>query len=260
MTAFKISHKANNSVWATYRLRNAINANPDYQRQGDVWTLEKMQLLIDTIFNQFDVPKIYLHKFPRPQEIEGKLYDYSIVDGKQRLTTIWDFIDGKFALADDFKYYADASVVMAGKTYKEIASNYPDIKSDFDSFQLALVEIEADEIDTIEEMFSRLNEAVTLNAPEKRNAYSGPIPKAIRDLGNTVFFLNKLAFTNKRFKHYDLATKFLYAAETGKTVDTKKVYLDKFVEKYEAQDRNLELPFVTHTLVILKDMFSGTKL
>lgn len=251
---FKVSHKANNSVWAMYRLKNVINANPDYQRQGDVWTLEKQQLLIDTILNQFDVPKIYLHKYSRPTEVGGKLYEYSIIDGKQRLNTIWDFIDGKFKLSDDFEYFADKAVKATGMTYKEIASNYPDLKSDFDSFQLIVVEIETDEIEMIEEMFSRLNEAVTLNAPEKRNAYKGPVPKAVRDLCNTDFFVNKVYFTNKRFRHYDLATKFLYATEAGRIVDTKKIYLDKFVEKYENQDRNIPLDFADRTQNILKVM------
>ena len=254
MSTFKVSHKANNSVWAMYRLRNVINANPDYQRQGDVWTPEKRQLLIDTILNQFDVPKIYLHKYTRPVTVDGKECEYSIIDGKQRLHTIWDFIDGRFTLATDFEYFADKGVQAGGMTYKELARNYPDVKSDFDSFTLIVVEIETDDIGMIEEMFSRLNEAVTLNAPEKRNAYSEPIPRAIRDPSNTNFFVGKLPFGNNRYKHYDLATKFLYAAEAAKIVDTKKVFLDKFVDRYSEHDRNESLPFVEDAKRVLSVM------
>mgnify|MGYP007102686097 CR=1 FL=1 len=34
-------------------------------------------------------------------------YLYSVIDGRQRLETIWEFMDGKFSLADDFKYFKD---------------------------------------------------------------------------------------------------------------------------------------------------------
>jgi hypothetical protein len=245
---------ARNNVWALYRMRDVINVNPDYQRHGDVWNSEKKQLLIDTIINRFDVPKIYLHKYTRPEEINGKLYEYSIIDGKQRLSTIWDFIDGKFPLATDFEYFGDKTVQIGGMTYKDFSSKYPDIKSDFDSFPLIVVEVETDDIEMIEEMFSRLNEAVALNAPEKRNAYGGPIPKSVRDLCNMDFFLDKLPFNNSRYRHFDLATKFLYAVEANKIVETKKIFLDRFVDKYAKENREEELKFVSDTKAIVKDM------
>src|ERR1022692_2493504 len=59
-------------------------------------------------------------------------------------------------------------------------------------------------------MFSRLNEAVPLNAAEKRNAFGGPCPAAIREISDTSFFDKKLPFGNSRYRHYDLAAKFLY--------------------------------------------------
>jgi hypothetical protein len=56
--------------------------NPVYQREGDIWDREKRQLLIDTILNQFDVPKIYLHKFLQPIERDGRTLEYAVIDGK----------------------------------------------------------------------------------------------------------------------------------------------------------------------------------
>ena len=50
--------------------------------------------------------------------------------------------------------------------------------------------IETNENDLIEELFSRLNEAVPLNAPEKRNAFGGVVAKSIRDLAKHSFFKN----------------------------------------------------------------------
>jgi hypothetical protein len=254
MSKFNISHMARGNVWALYRMRSVINANPDYQRHGDVWNLEQKQLLIDTIINRFDVPKVYLHRYTRSQEIDGKLYEYSIIDGKQRLTTIWDFIEGKFSLAADFEYFADKSIQLGGLTYKDFSSKYPDLKSDFDAYLLIVVEVETDDVEMIEEMFSRLNEAAPLNAPEKRNAYGGPIPKSVRDLCNMDFFVDKIPFSNSRYRHFDLATKFLYAVEANKIVDTKKIFLDKFVEKYSKASREEDLNFVISTKTIVQEM------
>jgi hypothetical protein len=89
----------------------------------------------------------------------------------------------------------------------------------------------------IEEMFSRLNESAPLTAPEKRNAYGGPLPGAIRKLASESFFTGNIPFSNKRYRHFDLATKFLYAENDGKVVDTKKAYLDRFVENFAGQSR-----------------------
>ena len=91
----------------------------------------------------------------------------------------------------------------------------------FDSFQLTAICIETDELEMIEEMFSRLNESEPLAAPEKRNAYGGPLPGAIRKLAAETFFKIELPFPNKRYWHFDLATKFLLTESQGEVTDTK---------------------------------------
>jgi hypothetical protein len=223
-------------------MRDRIQVDPEYQRQGDVWPPEKRQLLIDTLLNHFDIPKIYLHKFAKPKTIKGKVMDYAIVDGRQRLETMWSFISGGFALADDFVYFKDPEINAKGMTYQEIANEFPDLKTDFDNFSINTVTIETDDIELIEEMFSRLNEAVPLTAAEKRNAWQGPVPVAIRKLSEEAFFKKKLSFNNKRYRHYDLALKFLLGQERDLVVDTKKIYLDEFVREHETESKTKNLP------------------
>lgn len=234
---FEISELRQSTVWALYRMRDRLQLDPDYQRLGDIWPLDKRQLLLDTILNDFDIPKIYLHKFSQPFKKGGKSYDYAIIDGKQRLETLWAFIDGAIALADEFEYFRSQSVKAAGMKYAELGQSYPDLKNLFDSFSLAVVCVETDEIEMIEEMFSRLNEAAPLTAPEKRNAFGGPIPKAVRRLAEESFFKKHLPFPNKRYRHFDIATKILLAEHKNSIVDTKKVYLDRFVEEFSSNPR-----------------------
>lgn len=246
-TSFEISILRNSTVWLLYRMRDRIQLDPEYQRLSEIWTMDKRQLLIDTILNDFDVPKLYLHKFRKPLEKNGRIFEYAIIDGKQRLESIWSFIDGRIALADDFEYFKDEKVKAGGMKYMELGQAYPDLKAQLDGFTLSTVYIETDDIEVIEEMFTRLNEAATLTAAEKRNAFGGPLPVAIRQLAKEEFFVASLPFRNKRYRHYDLAAKFLLAEHEGKVGDTKKVYLDKFVERFRGQPRQKMPSFVKKT-------------
>jgi hypothetical protein len=251
---FDISTLRSSNPWVLYRLRDRIQVDPEYQRLSDIWTLEKRQLLIDTILNDFDVPKLYLHKFRAPLKVGKSAYDYAIIDGKQRLEALWKFIDGEIALADDFEYFKDPKVKAAGLKYSDLGKTYPDLKVQFDGFTLATILIETDEIEVIEEMFSRLNEAAALSAPEKRNAFGGPLPGCIRGLARRAFFQGKLPFPNKRYRHYDLATKFLLVEKMGCVVDTKKAYLDEFVRAQSGEPRTKKIGYAANAEYVVDSM------
>lgn len=229
MDEFTLGKYPQSSLLVVYSDRKDIELEPEYQRIGGIWTHEKRQLLIDSLVNGFDVPKLYFHEFVPPKQKGGKKYRYAIIDGKQRLQTIWDFIDGKLPLAEDFKYLRDDSVKANGLDYPTLAVRYPQIKARLDATPLDIITIRTDDIELIEDMFSRLNEAVPLNAPEKRGALGGPIPVAIRKLADHPFFKKHIPFPDSRFRHRDLAAKFLYVEFEGDIVNTKKSYLDEFV-------------------------------
>ena len=56
MPSIRISELRNSSILRVYADKNGIQTDPEYQRMGDVWNLDKRQLLIDTILNDFDMP------------------------------------------------------------------------------------------------------------------------------------------------------------------------------------------------------------
>lgn len=232
---FRISPMQDSSILYIYSIRDTIQIDPSYQRMSDIWPLEKQQLLIDSIINGFDIPKLYFHEFVPLNIIKKKSYRYAIIDGKQRLQAIWKFINNDFALPDDFEYIEDDKVNLSGMTYSDIANKHPLIKIRFDSKTLPITTVQTNDIEFIEDMFSRLNEAMPLSAPEKRNAFGGPLPKLIRQLARNTFFKEKLPFTNSRYRHFDLATKFLYFELTNDFTDTKKKSLDDFVKNFEEQ-------------------------
>ncbi|MBN6717224.1 DUF262 domain-containing protein [Pseudomonas capsici] len=227
----------NTTIMFLYSEKDQIQLDPHYQRMGGVWTLEKKQLLIDSILNDYDVPKLYFHEFSREQK-SATGYGYAVVDGRQRLQTIWDFIDGDFSISEDFEYQRDPSIHLANLTYEDVAKEFPKIRIAFDSFVLPVVGLSTDDEDLIEDMFSRLNEAAPLNAAEKRNAIGGDLVAAIRELATSDIFVRRVRFNNNRYKHREVAVRMLLVEESlrdgGRLIDTKKVYLDAFARQYHS--------------------------
>lgn len=218
------------------RERGRLVLDPLYQREGGVWSIDRKQLFIDSVFNGFDVPKIYLHDLGE-QDSGAR---YAVVDGKQRLTTIHAFVDGQFPLADDFQYSLSdsSSTPSAGEFYKDFSEETREI---FREKTLDVVIVKTDDVEDIEELFSRLNNGEKLNAAEQRNAFGGKMSAAIRSLADHDFFRVNLGFANRRYAHLEVAAKILYIEDCevnqGKGngfVDVKKRHLDKFVKDNKA--------------------------
>lgn len=220
------------TVQTTFLERASYDLDPDYQRPGGLWSKQKRQLLIDSLLNNYDIPKIYVHRLSKPDK---KGHQYAVVDGKQRLAAIWSFLNNEFELSADFELLRNPSINLAGKTYSEITNEHPIISAKLGATSLPIMVVDTSDLELIEDLFSRLNEAVPLSAAEKRNSAGGPIPKAIRRLCTThALFTSDLPFPNSRYRHFDLACKFLFLAHHGQAASTKKKDLDDFVE--EAKD------------------------
>jgi len=237
--------------------RNAIDVSPEYQRNGDVWTLEKKQYLIDSILNNFDLPKLYFHNIANISSGKNRKR-YAVIDGRQRLEAIWGFIDGSFPLSRDFKYFKDPSIDAAGMNYVELAENHPNLKLIFDTYNLPITIVETDDIDLIDDMFLRLNEAVPLNAAEKRNAIRGPMVTSINNLAKHEFFTKKVRIGNRRFQHKEVSVRLLFLIHclksNGRIIDTKKAYLDNFVREFKKKGKNSAKSILNETTTILDSM------
>jgi hypothetical protein len=197
--------------------RSAIEENPPYQRESAVWALDKQQLFIDSLLNGYDVPKIYLHDLRGAQPTPV----YAIVDGKQRLTTIWDYLDGAFPLAAEFRIEPghlpdlppEAVAPVGALRFSELDQHWQRILTG--TFLSVVLIRDASEED-IEDLFSRLNNGEALNSAERRNAMGGDMVRLIRDIARRPFFSECLSFPDTRQQHRELASRIL-AIETTPT-------------------------------------------
>jgi hypothetical protein len=88
-----------------------LDLNPDFQRHF-VWDRRRKSRLIESILLRIPLPMFYFS-----EDKEGKL---TVIDGLQRITTINDFMDGKFSLKD-LEYLKDS---CEGKKYSTLESKY----------------------------------------------------------------------------------------------------------------------------------------
>jgi hypothetical protein len=264
MSYVDTSQLKNSTIMLLYSERDEIKLDPPYQRMGGVWTIEKRRLLIDSILNDYDIPKIYFHQYSN-EAVSETGFRYAVIDGRQRLETIWQFMDGDFTLSRDFEYQRDPSLDLGGLSYQDIAQKHPKIRIKFDSFNLPVVtvSIDGDDIDLIEDMFSRLNEAVPLNAAEKRNAIGGNMVRAITTLSNHEFFQRCVRFSNTRYQHREVSSRMLLAEDSlltvGKLIDTKKVYLDALARRYHQENHQTVVASentVRDVLDVMTDVFT----
>lgn len=211
--------------WSIYSVkfrRPKLNLHPQYQR-GPTWSLGQRQRFIDSLLSDFDIPKFYLRKC----DGSDSGYEWEVVDGQQRLTSIWGFLDNEFPLMVDSDKVEGHEV--AGKFFNDL----PDIVQDkLQSYGLTVVELEADNQE-IEDMFLRLQDGDPLNSAEKRNAIFGNLRDFVHEIASAhKFFTSLVPIRNNRFAHDDLAAKMLrIEVKQGPTslrhAELKKMYEDE---------------------------------
>lgn len=83
LSAFQLYRKFRNGI---------IKLDPEFQREGNVWSPKQKSELIESILIGIPLPILYLK--------EDKKGNWILIDGRQRLSTIFDFMDNKFMLTN----------------------------------------------------------------------------------------------------------------------------------------------------------------
>ncbi len=165
------------SIPQTYTISDFIEWNakkqlilsPDFQR-GSVWSPTAKVFLIDTILNELPMPQIFLRTKIDPAT---QTTVREVVDGQQRLRSIFEFASAKFRLTSKAPKFK-------GKAYSDLDV---DDQERFLSYKVPVVQlINASNADVLE-VFARLNSySVKVTPAELRHAeYSEPVKWAISD-------------------------------------------------------------------------------
>jgi len=171
----------------------AINLDPDFQRR-ERWTTEKQSGLIESFLLNVPVPPIYL--------AEDEYGQYSVVDGKQRLTAIRAFMTGNLVLRALEKFTELENRSFA--TLPEPLQNALNIRP-----YVRVVTLLKQSDPTLKfEVFTRLNRGGEPMLPQelRKVAYRGSLSDLVFELSEAPFLREQLKITSDEspaFKNMD---------------------------------------------------------
>lgn len=166
----------------------AVDTKPHYQRR-DRWTPEKRSALIESFLLNIPVPPIYL--------AEDDFGTYSVIDGKQRLSAIRDFMRNELVLSK-----LETFTQLEGLKFEELPSELCNALQ-IRPYLRVVTLLKQSDPDLKYDVFERLNTGgERLNAQEIRNvAFHGPLNDLIYgELCNADFLLKQLKISEPRSK------------------------------------------------------------
>lgn len=219
-----------------------LNLSPYYQRSGEVWTNSKKQDLIDSIFNEIDLPKFYFHFYP---EEVGRKYDYAVIDGKQRIMAIVAFLSDELRLKSGFAFLDSMdNVNIGGLLFSQIQDIYPYIAAKFLLFEIDIVFVDTDDIERINEMFIRINAGIPVNNAEKRNAVGGKLMEFIvKECSNHLFFKRTICFPDKRNTYQEIFLKLFVLEYKEEIITLSNKNIEEVLKECKKCERN-ELKYI----------------
>ena len=193
---------------------------PSYQREENIWSDEKKSLFIESILLGLPIPYIFLY-----DDENGNL---EIVDGVQRLSTLYSFVQGNLRLKKLEKltdllefYFYDLTDASQRK---------------FKNTTLRAVKLDAKGVSSEEfrrDIFARINRGgEKLSDTEfRRGSFPGRLTDLVDELSENELFIILAPFKdNKRKPRFELVLRFLayidHYTEVGHGVAK---YLDKFL-------------------------------
>jgi hypothetical protein len=194
--------KVSRDMYSVYEIKRRyeqgrIVLDPDYQREN-VWNFKQKSELIESVLMGIPLPVMYF-----AQDKYGKL---QVIDGRQRLTAFFEFLENKFSISS-----APILTNLKGKKFKELE---PLEQSKIEDCQMVIYVIKPQTPDRVKfDIFDRVNRGGTqLNKQEMRNAlYHGKSTTLLRELSNCKEFLQATghAINKKRMKDRYLILRFL---------------------------------------------------
>jgi uncharacterized protein with ParB-like and HNH nuclease domain len=190
--------------------RRLLDLDPPYQRRS-VWNQSYRDYYVDTILLGYPSPALFL--FERIS-LEGQA-TYFVVDGKQRLSTIFSFIRNEFPVHENATRTA-----LRGIFFRELPD---EVKRDLWSYQFTVEYLPSDEEGVISNIFDRINRnTARLTPQELRHAkFNGVFitkvedaaERLVRELGDN--FPNIQPQQKRQMKDVELTASLLLLLEEG---------------------------------------------
>lgn len=209
--------------------RGLLDLDPSYQRRS-VWNERYRQDFVETVLLGYPSPSIFLHE---QIDADGN-QRYAVVDGKQRLTSLFEFVTNDLATRDgpDVKLPA----ALREKYFQDLS---PDIRKTFYSYEVTVEYVPTTDELLINEVFDRINRnTAKLTRQELRHArYSGVFASAMEELTQETFAILPAGFprivetSRRQMKDIEFVTQLILLTERGPSStsqdDIDQIYADR---------------------------------
>ena len=182
------------------------------QRESGQWDKYQKSLLIDSVLNGFFLPEIYIIR-----EGTNDFSPMSVLDGKQRLTTLHEFAKDEFALSSDVddvtiidvSFDENRNPVKEEKTYsiakKKFSELDVELQKIFSKYKLEVKLLAGFSDEQIESQLYRLNNGAVFTKSQKANVKLGTeLAGKIKEIEQDDFFENRAVFSNLQRKRGDI--------------------------------------------------------
>ena len=159
------------------------------QRASGQWSLLQKSLLVHSILADYPIPALYLVKYKDNETT------YQALDGKQRCTSIFEFIHGEYALHASTPNVTieETEYELANKLFEELSE---DLKDLINGFRFTIYALENATDEEIEEAFARLNASVPLTLIQKARTEMGTdLARWTREMTQLPFFQHAIPLT-----------------------------------------------------------------
>jgi hypothetical protein len=212
------------SDWAT---AGRLLISPKFQRRG-VWKNPAKSYLIDTLIRGHPVPPIYL-RVTQSKDKDRQIRE--VIDGQQRISSVLEFMGGKFALAKN------VASEFRGMKFDELP---PGIQDQIRHYSFICEVFHGISDDQVLEIFRRVNTySVPLNNQELRNGrWFGEFKEtayAVASKYLTFWRVNRIFSEQKiaRMAEVELTSELIILLIDG--VQDKKKSIDSYYEKFDEE-------------------------
>lgn len=181
-----------------YDTTDNLSMDAEMQRGSGQWIGRgyemKRSLLVNSLLNSYPIPPLYFQKAAAgANEIL-----FSVLDGKQRLSTLFDFIDGKYPLHPETPpaKIDDGTYELADKYFSDLDIECQEEILRYKFLIYCFECAEEDDEDLISEIFFRLNSGVALSGGQKSiSLVDLKTAKFVKSILNDKFFSQICTFS-----------------------------------------------------------------
>lgn len=194
--------------WDLYK-RGLLELDPPYQRRS-VWSQSYKDYFVDTVLLNYPAPAVFLYE----DISDTGVARYSVVDGKQRLSTVFEFLASEFPVGP-----AATNARFRGISFDDLPS---DTKKAVYRYPFSIEFLPTTDEAALSNIFDRINRNVArLTAQELRHArFSGVFATKVEDLTDfldeTMPTFPRIAASSRRqMKDAELVAQLFLSLEKG---------------------------------------------